>query len=96
MMGKWNLMEGCNVTWWSRNSLVQFPISQSVLKIKDKYGLSNGIVINEKTNSFYSDDFYDLKIMQFDYDGQTGPLTNETGIKLLQTSYNGLFNVAMF
>jgi gluconolactonase len=58
-------------------SLYRFTMTEGLTEIKTKIGLSNGITFNDKTNTMYFVDSYDLTIKQFGYDGKTGAISGE-------------------
>jgi gluconolactonase len=58
-------------------SLYRYTMAEGLIELKGKVGLSNGLAFNDKTNTFYYVDSYDLNIKQFGYDGKTGNLTGE-------------------
>lgn len=58
-------------------SLYRYTMEEGLVELKSKVGLSNGMAFNEKTNTFYFVDSYDLNVKQFMYDVKTGNITNE-------------------
>ena len=58
-------------------SLYRYTIEGGLVEMKTKVGLSNGIAFNDKTNTMYFVDSYDLNVKQFMYDVKTGNLSNE-------------------
>lgn len=58
-------------------SLYRFTMTEGLTEIKNKVGLANGITFNEKTNTMYFVDSYDLNIKQYGYDVKTGTITGE-------------------
>lgn len=58
-------------------SLYRFTMTEGLTEIKTKVGLCNGIAFNDKTNTMYFVDSYDLNIKQFGYDVKTGKITGE-------------------
>lgn len=50
---------------------------EGLVELKSKVGLSNGIAFNDKLNTFYFVDSYDLNVKQFMYDVKTGNISNE-------------------
>lgn len=58
-------------------SLYRFTMEEGLVELKTKVGLSNGLAFNDKTNTFYYVDSYDLNIKQYHYDVKTGNITNE-------------------
>lgn len=70
-------------------SLYRFTMQEGLVEMKTKVGVSNGIAINDKTNTLYFVDSYDLNVKQFMYDIKTGNLSNEKVLTDL-TSYGTL------
>jgi gluconolactonase len=58
-------------------SLYRYTMAEGLTEIKTKVGLSNGIAFNDKTNTMYFVDSYDLNIKQFGYDVKTGAISGE-------------------
>lgn len=58
-------------------SLYRYTMTEGLTEIKTKVGLSNGIAFNDKTNTMYFVDSYDLNIKQFGYDVKTGTISGE-------------------
>lgn len=58
-------------------SLYRYTMEEGLTELKTKVGLSNGIAFNEKANTFYYVDSYDLKVYQYMYNGKTGGITGE-------------------
>jgi sugar lactone lactonase YvrE len=58
-------------------SLYRYTMEEGLVELKTKVGLSNGLAFNDKTNTMYYVDSYDLNIKQFMYDIKTGNITNE-------------------
>jgi gluconolactonase len=52
-------------------------MEEGLTELKTKVGLSNGMAFNDKTNTFYYVDSYDLNVKQFMYDVKTGGITGE-------------------
>jgi len=91
-------------------SLYRFTMEEGLVELKTKVGLSNGLAFNEKTNTFYYVDSYDLNIKQYHYDVKTGNITNEKVLTDITTygtvktnvpdgltiDYEGFLYVAMF
>lgn len=58
-------------------SLYRYTMTEGLVELKTKVGLSNGMAFNDKTNTFYYVDSYDLNIKTFMHDIKTGNITNE-------------------
>jgi len=58
-------------------SLYRYTMEEGLVELKTKVGLSNGLTFNERTNTFYFVDSYDLNIKQYQFDVKTGHITNE-------------------
>lgn len=52
-------------------------MEEGLVELKTKVGLSNGLAFNDRTNTFYFVDSYDLNVKQFMYDTKTGNISNE-------------------
>jgi len=52
-------------------------MEEGLVEIKTKVGLSNGMAFNDKTNTFYYVDSYDLNVKQYMYDVKTGNISGE-------------------
>lgn len=58
-------------------SLYRYTMEEGLIELKTKVGLSNGLAFNDKTNTFYYVDSYDLNVKSFLYDYKTGNITGE-------------------
>lgn len=58
-------------------SLYRFTMEEGLVELKTKVGLSNGLAFNDRTNTFYYVDSYDLNVKQFMYDAKTGNISSE-------------------
>lgn len=56
-------------------SFYRFTMSQGLVELKDKVGLSNGIAWNNNWTKMYFVDSFDLNIYEFDYDLMTGNIS---------------------
>lgn len=56
-------------------SLYRFTMSQGLVELRDKVGLSNGIAWNSNWTKMYFVDSFDLSIYEFDYDLMTGNIS---------------------
>jgi len=58
-------------------SLYRYTMTEGLTELKTKVGLSNGIAFNDKMNTMYYVDSYDLNIKQYGWDVKTGMITGE-------------------
>ena len=65
--------------------LYRYTLEEGLVEIKTKIGKSTGITFNDKTNTCYHVDSYDLKITQFGYDVKTGTISGEKTLTDLTT-----------
>lgn len=66
-------------------SLYRFTIEEGLVELKGKVGLSNGLAFNDKTNTFYHVDSYDLNVKQYLFDVKTGNISGEKVLTDLST-----------
>lgn len=55
----------------------RYTKAEGFVVLKQKIGVSNGLVWNEKNNKFYYIDSCDLDVKEYDYDPKTGNISNE-------------------
>jgi len=58
-------------------SLYRFTMEEGLTELKTKVGLSNGIVFDDKKNTMYYVDSYDLNVKSYMWDAKTGNITGE-------------------
>jgi gluconolactonase len=66
-------------------SLYKYTMTEGLIELKTKVGLSNGMCFNDKTNTMYYIDSYDLNIKQFGFDLKAGTISGEKMMTDLST-----------
>jgi len=67
-------------------ALYRYDVQNNVVQVRDKVRLSNGLAWNEKENKFYYVDSCDLDVKEFDYNSDTGDISNERVVVSLKVN----------